>query len=163
MPRGNRFSRLDWPPGWVVDRWSCNDSTSQYAAKDNLIGLAGFTDDCGTDEEGQKPKVRPWIDKGPGAARTLVDVCSLKALNRLLGLPIVAEHVGLNRRGSRIYTFLVWMQICFEHATDRLLLPRWSSIRLANSHVAEPWFGLHGRFHSKSLVGALVGFGSFAP
>ncbi|CAE7761557.1 unnamed protein product [Symbiodinium sp. KB8] len=35
-----------------------------YCEVESLIGLAGYTDDCGMDEEGQKPRVRPWIDKG---------------------------------------------------------------------------------------------------
>lgn len=42
------------------------------APQESLIGLAGFTDDCGSDEEGAKAGTRPWIDKGGLARRRAI-------------------------------------------------------------------------------------------
>ncbi|CAK9076717.1 Hypothetical protein SCF082_LOCUS36942 [Durusdinium trenchii] len=50
--------------GWCTTEQRCVEDDVAYCEAESLIGLAGFTDDCGSDEEGQKPHVRPWIDKG---------------------------------------------------------------------------------------------------
>merc|ERR1712039_837146 len=40
------------------------EDDTAYCDPENLIGLAGYTNDCRADEEGRRPKSRPWIDKG---------------------------------------------------------------------------------------------------
>lgn len=50
--------------GWCTTEQRCVEDDTAHCDAESLIGLAGFTNDCGADEEGQKPKVRPWIDKG---------------------------------------------------------------------------------------------------
>ncbi|CAE8692389.1 unnamed protein product, partial [Polarella glacialis] len=50
--------------GWCASEQRCVEDDTAFCDAESLIGLAGFTDDCDADEEGQKPKIRPWIDKG---------------------------------------------------------------------------------------------------
>jgi len=50
--------------GWCMPEQRCVDDDVQHCDAENLIGLAGFTNDCGADEEARKPKGRHWIDKG---------------------------------------------------------------------------------------------------
>ncbi|CAK0907751.1 unnamed protein product [Prorocentrum cordatum] len=50
--------------GWCTTEQRCVEDDIAHCDAESLIGLAGFTNDCGSDEEGQKPRVRPWIDKG---------------------------------------------------------------------------------------------------
>jgi len=50
--------------GWCMSEQRCVEDDTAYCDADNLIGLAGFTNDCAADEEGRKPKKRRCLDKG---------------------------------------------------------------------------------------------------
>eukprot|EP00418_Pyrodinium_bahamense_P031756 CAMPEP_0179152732 /NCGR_PEP_ID=MMETSP0796-20121207/74231_1 /TAXON_ID=73915 /ORGANISM="Pyrodinium bahamense, Strain pbaha01" /LENGTH=268 /DNA_ID=CAMNT_0020853951 /DNA_START=1 /DNA_END=807 /DNA_ORIENTATION=- len=50
--------------GWCTSEQRCVEDDIAYCDAESLIGLAGFTNDCSADEEGRRPKARPWIDKG---------------------------------------------------------------------------------------------------
>lgn len=50
--------------GWCTSEQRCVEDDTAYCDVDNLIGLAGFSNDCKADEEGHKPKRRKWLDKG---------------------------------------------------------------------------------------------------
>jgi len=50
--------------GWCTLDQRCVEDDTAHCDAESLIGLAGFTNDCKADEEGRKPKKRPWIDKG---------------------------------------------------------------------------------------------------
>jgi hypothetical protein len=50
--------------GWCTSEQRCVEDDTAYCDVDNLIGLAGFSNDCKADEEGHKPKSRRWLDKG---------------------------------------------------------------------------------------------------
>jgi len=50
--------------GWCTLDQRCVEDDTAHCDAENLIGLAGFTNDCKFDDEGRKPKKRPWIDKG---------------------------------------------------------------------------------------------------
>lgn len=50
--------------GWCTAEQRCGEDDIAHCDAENLIGLAGFTNDCSYDEERLKPKARPWIDKG---------------------------------------------------------------------------------------------------
>jgi len=50
--------------GWCTADQRCGEDDTAHCDVDNLIGLAGFSNDCKADEEGRKPKTRKWLDKG---------------------------------------------------------------------------------------------------
>jgi len=50
--------------GWCTSEQRCVEDDTAHCDVDNLIGLAGFSNDCKADEEGRKPKKRKWLDKG---------------------------------------------------------------------------------------------------
>jgi len=50
--------------GWCMIDQRCGEDDTAHCDAENLIGLAGFTNDCRADEEGRKPKGRYRIDKG---------------------------------------------------------------------------------------------------
>jgi len=50
--------------GWCTSEQRCVEDDTAFCDVDNLIGLAGFSNDCKADEEGRKPKTRKWLDKG---------------------------------------------------------------------------------------------------
>lgn len=50
--------------GWCISEQRCTEDDTAHCDVDNLIGLAGFSNDCKVDEEGRKPKSRRWLDKG---------------------------------------------------------------------------------------------------
>lgn len=50
--------------GWCILDQRCTEDDTDHCDADNLIGLAGFTNDCKADEESRKPKSRHWFDKG---------------------------------------------------------------------------------------------------
>jgi len=50
--------------GWCTSEQRCVEDDTDHCDVDNLIGLAGFSNDCKADEEGRKPKTRKELDKG---------------------------------------------------------------------------------------------------
>lgn len=50
--------------GWCTSEQRCVEDDTAYCDADSLIGLAGYTNDCGADEEASKPKAWRRIDKG---------------------------------------------------------------------------------------------------
>lgn len=57
-------SCLNKSRGWCMSEQRCVEDDTAYCDSENLIGLAGFTNDCAADVEGRKPKKRKCLDKG---------------------------------------------------------------------------------------------------
>jgi len=76
--------------GWCVESQRCGEDDTAYCDADGLIGLAGFSNDCGTDEEAKKPKGRRQLDKG-----VLVSYKAGSGVSRIEGMGIIhrAYHV----------------------------------------------------------------------
>lgn len=50
--------------GWCTIDQRCVEDDTAHCNAESLIGLAGYTMDCNSDEERHKAKIRPRIDKG---------------------------------------------------------------------------------------------------
>mmetsp|Transcript_3101 Transcript_3101/g.7189 ORF Transcript_3101/g.7189 Transcript_3101/m.7189 type:complete len:247 (+) Transcript_3101:46-786(+) len=88
--------------GWCSTSQRCVEDDTAYCEAESLIGLAGFTDDCGMDEEGQKPKVRPWIDKGVLVSYTFENgSCCMGQGIVHRAYHVLEEYTVLLRDGSR--------------------------------------------------------------
>lgn len=50
--------------GWCMSMQKCVEDDTAFCDVDDLIGLAGFTNECKADKEAHKPKKRRELDKG---------------------------------------------------------------------------------------------------
>mmetsp|Transcript_107294 Transcript_107294/g.269020 ORF Transcript_107294/g.269020 Transcript_107294/m.269020 type:complete len:263 (+) Transcript_107294:71-859(+) len=88
--------------GWCTSEQRCVEDDPAYCDVENLIGLAGFTNDCRMDEEGRKPKGRPWIDKGVLVQYTYENgTCCLGVGIVHRAYHVLGEYTVLLREGSK--------------------------------------------------------------
>eukprot|EP00930_Biecheleria_cincta_P042687 TRINITY_DN29378_c0_g1_i1.p1 TRINITY_DN29378_c0_g1~~TRINITY_DN29378_c0_g1_i1.p1 ORF type:complete len:246 (+),score=54.62 TRINITY_DN29378_c0_g1_i1:70-807(+) len=88
--------------GWCTSEQRCVEDDVAHCDAESLIGLAGFTNDCGTDQEGQKPKVRPWIDKGVSVSYTYENgTCCMGTGIVHRAYHVLEEYTVLLRDGSK--------------------------------------------------------------
>lgn len=87
--------------GWCTLEQRCVEDDTAYCPSESLIGLAGFTDDCGSDEEGAKAGTRPWIDKGVlvSYAHENGSCCEQGIVHR--AYHVLEEYTVLLRDGSK--------------------------------------------------------------
>jgi hypothetical protein len=88
--------------GWCTSEQRCVEDDPDHCDVESLIGLAGFTNDCSMDEEGRRPKDRPWIDKGVFVQYTYENgTCCLGVGIVHRAYHVLGEYTVLLQEGSR--------------------------------------------------------------
>lgn len=88
--------------GWCTSEQRCVEDDPAHCDPDSLIGLAGYTNDCRADEEGRRPKGRPWIDKGVLVQYTFENgTCCMGIGIVHRAYHVLEEYTVLLRDGSR--------------------------------------------------------------